>query len=72
MCLYFSRWGVLVGNFLMNIVVNIRKVLVYCVIVMGVLNLLFWWRLMILEEIEIFKGFFLELIIVLKLIYLLF
>lgn len=56
----------------MNTAANTRKASVHCVIVMGVLNLLLWWRLMTPEEIETLKGSSLELIIVLKSIYSLF
>lgn len=49
-----------------------KKVLVYWVMEIGVLNLGFWCKLMIFEEIEIFNGFFLVFKRVWKLINLLF
>lgn len=56
----------------MNTAANTRKTSVHCVMVMGVLNLLLWWKFMTPEEIDTLKGPSLVLIIVLKSIYSLF
>lgn len=53
----------------MNTAANTRKASVHCVMVIGVLNLLLWWKFMTPEEIDTLKGPSLVLIIVLKSIY---